>query len=241
MNQSIDFFCLSHNNFERKENIKEIFKNQNLNIKFYDGVDYNDERIKGRNLDENTKRCWSIMYGHLDMIQTFLNSDKEYGIFCEDDILVRKDFSMYLNYIINNFKELNLDVLLLGYLCSNDIRQYSNFPEKPINNYTLHPFKYYSYDSRPESGMWGTQMYMLHKTQARFLINKYSKDYADKTIYDKNIIPFAADWTLTKEGNKAVIFPIIAIENGKSKYKDEYQDLCRKLCFDFSYSKEFFG
>lgn len=84
-------------------------------------------------------------------------------------------------------------------------------------------------------------MYMLHRKQAQFLINKYSENYADKTIIDKSLVHFSADWTITKEGEKAIIFPLVAIENYDSEYEDEGQDNCRKKCHHIFYSKEIFG
>ena len=35
-------------------------------------------------------RVWSITYGHLDMIQMFLQSNDEYGIMCEDDLVIHR-------------------------------------------------------------------------------------------------------------------------------------------------------
>jgi len=182
------------------------------------------------------------MYGHLDMLRLFVDSGKPLGIFCEDDILVRNDFSKYLPHIVSNFGELRLDVLLLGNLCMNpDFHKYINFPEIFISDYSVHPFKYYAYDSNPESGVWGTQMYILRRSQAEKLLNQYSNGYADRTIFEKNIAPFSADWTITKGGNKALIYPLIAIENNESEYSDLGQDICRKTNYKLFYSKELFG
>ena len=218
-----------------------MFDSQSLAAIFYDGVGLDDARIQGRELDENTRRCWSIMYGHLDMLRIFLDSNKEIAVLCEDDILIRKDFGKNLQYIVQNFKELRLDVLLLGCLCSNkDFRKYSNFPERIISDYSRHEFTYYAYDSNPESAVWGTQMYMLHRTQAAFLLEKYSRSYADRTMSDKTLIPFSADWTITKEGEKAIIYPLVAIEDCVVDYADEGQDYCRKTCFNIFYSDELF-
>jgi len=243
MNTDLDIFCLSYKNAERMARITELFAKQNLSVLFYRGVDYStDERIVGRPLDQNTKRCWSIMYGHLDMLRLFVESGKPFGIFCEDDIIVRKDFSKCLPHIIENFKELDLDVLLLGNLCMNpDFRKYINFPEIFISDYSVHPFRYYAYDSNPESGVWGTQMYILRRSQAIRLLDQYYYGYADKTLVDKTLVHFSADWTITKGGNKALIYPLVAIENNESEYSDLGQDICRKTNYNLFYSKDIFG
>ena len=179
------------------------------------------------------------MYGHLDMLRIFLTSEHEIAIFCEDDILVRKDFGEHLPGIIQNFKELRLDVLLLGCLCSNaDFRKYSNFPEKMVSKET--PFSYYGYNSDPASAVWGTQMYMTHRSQAVHLLDKYSRGgYADQTRIDKSLVPFSADWTITKEGEKALIYPLVAIEDASADYEDLGQDHCRKTCYNIFYSDVF--
>jgi GR25 family glycosyltransferase involved in LPS biosynthesis len=237
--------------------LKRAFLERGLNAHFYDGVGPDDRRILGRPLDTNTKRAWSIMYGHLDMLRLFLDEGTKFGIFCEDDILIRRDFGDHLPQIIDHFKELKLDVLLLGNLCSNpNFRYCSNFPERHCHS-TLersaplapsqsalkepYPFKYYAYDSNPESAVWGTQMYMLHRDQAQFLFNKYANGYSDQTIFDKSLVHFSADWTITKEGEKAIIYPLVAIENYEAEYEDDGQNICRKKCHHLFYSEEIFG
>jgi len=242
MTDQVDIFCLSYKNEKRKNFITQLFAKQNVSVQFYAGVDYKtDPRIVGRHLEENTERCWSIMYGHLDMLRLFIDGNKPYGIFCEDDIIVRKDFSEHLPKFIANFKELDLDVLLLSCLCSNpDFSKYANFPERPLVNPNEHPFKYYAYDSNPESCVWGTQMYMLHKDQAKFILDKYSDGYADRTIHDKSLVHFSADWTITKEGQKALIYPLVAIEKNDMEYNDSGQEVCRKLCYGIFYSEDVF-
>ena len=238
----IEIFCLSHKNDKRMTRITELFAKQNLSVRFYEGVDYStDPRIVGRPLDQNTKRCWSIMYGHLDMLRLFVDTGKPVGIFCEDDIIVRKDFSKCLPHILVNFDELSLDVLLLGNLCTNpDFRKYINFPEVFISDYSVHPFRYYAYDSNPESGVWGAQMYILRRSQAIWLLDQYSVEYADQTLADTTLIPFSADWTITKGGKKALIYPLVAIENNDSEYSDLGQNICRKTNYNLFYSKDIF-
>jgi hypothetical protein len=38
-------------------------------------------------------------------------------------------------------------------------------------------------------------------------------------VYD----PFSADWTITQEGNRRIVYPMLAIEDGTGKYDDEGQ------------------
>lgn len=241
--ESVNIYCLSYNNPERKDRIQKKFESQGLSIEFYGGVSLDDTRIQGRSLAPNIQRAWSIMYGHLDMLRLFIDSGKEYGILCEDDILIRKDFSELLPRILSHFKELNLDVLLLGCLCSNpDFMKFSNFPERRISDYLTHPFRYYAYNSNPSSAVWGTQMYLLHREYAQQIVDKYAVGYADRSILDESLVHFSADWTITKDGKeKAIIHPLVAIENAEADYEDEFQGNCRKKCHNIFYSEELFG
>ena len=61
------------------------FQYLDLSFNFYEGVDlFTDPRTKEFNISAS-----SCMYGHLDMIYKFyFNTNKKYGIFCEDDILI---------------------------------------------------------------------------------------------------------------------------------------------------------
>ena len=165
----------------------------------FSGVPLSDPRINS-SLEPNTQKCHSCMFGHLDMIRYFLdNSEDPFGIFCEDDILIDADFIPRMEDILRDFKQMNLDVLLLGYL----------FP-----HVLDHSGKnvYHTY-SPPPATIWGTQMYMVSREWARAIIGKYGKNDAS-TLYD----PFSADWTITQEGNRRIVYPMLAIEDGASKY-----------------------
>jgi hypothetical protein len=82
---------------------------------------------------------------------------------------------------------------------------------------------------------------MLHRDQVRFLLDKYANGYSDKTIYDGSLVHFSADWTITKEGTKAIIHPLVAIEKYEDTHEDAGQNTCRKLCYHLFYSEEIFG
>ena len=75
-----EFYCLSFNNEERKNNMIERFNNLGIECKFFQGVSYNDKRILST-LKKNAKRLWSMTYGHLDIIFNFYyNSKKNFAI-----------------------------------------------------------------------------------------------------------------------------------------------------------------
>lgn len=213
-------YCLSFNNPERRENMIKRFNHVNINCIFNSGVSMDDDRMapgKGGN---------SCMYGHLDMITDFYNSDKEIGIFCEDDICIHKDLSIILPEVIEDFKIMSLDIILLGYLLPYKI-------SNPNSICNTTKYNYYNYDDE----LWGTQMYMLSKSYAKYIIDTYSTNYAESSIINTNLIPFSADWTITKDTlNRAIIYPMLALEDGKKIYNHEgqqnFHDRCHNEHFD---------
>jgi hypothetical protein len=238
MTEKCDFYCLSYKNPERKTAMENRFKNLGVNVFMYEGVSFDDERIAGRTMHEHAKRCWSFTYGHFDLIREFyFNSEKEYGIFCEDDIYIRKDFIQHLPRIIENFESMNLDLLLLGYLTKYTIDEnHEGVYLKGPKSTSDHPFSYYSF---PDS-IWGAQMYMLSRTQAYSLLLKYSPPYADLSMTNNSMNPFNSDWTITKEGNRALIYPMVALEDGKTKYEDMGQYILHQDCHHSNYVKDLF-
>lgn len=239
--ENVQFFCLNYNNEKRKQSMEHRFEQVDINCKFTPGVDFIDNRILKHSevLNDGIKRVWSCMYGHLDMINDFYyNTNKEYGIFCEDDIYIHKNIKNYLPRICLDFNILNLDVLLLGYLLQckpTDPNVKHLFPihELPISK---SPFTYHSF---PDD-VWGAQMYMLSREHAKYLLDKYMYGYAELSIKSNTEIPFSADWTLTKEGKRALISPILAVEDNSSIYQDIGQRVYHKQCFDAHYDINLF-
>lgn len=234
MSDRYKIFCLSYNNPDRKLSMQTKFEQLGIDFLFYDGVNLNDSRIH----PESYKKCWSCMYGHLDMIKIFYNdSTLDYGIFCEDDIYIHKDLKNFMPQIIKDFKALNLDVLLLGYLVPFQIKSYYNGFHLKNNNLKSEGLKYHNF----ADDVWGTQMYMLSKKHARTILEKYDvlSGYALKTLTDNTLTPFSADWTITKEGNRALISPCLAVEDGKSnmiQYDNSYEQfIFHKRCHEAHY------
>lgn len=226
-NLEVDFYCLNYNNnSERKKKIEEKGRHFQIPIIFYSGVSREDNRISFIT-NENIQRTASICYGHLDMLKHFVeNSKKDLAIIMEDDIMIRKTFTEDLEKVIDVFKTNNYDILLLGYLCYNPIDTYINCIQYNTP-YSSDNFKIMSY---PDDS-WGTQMYIISKKQCIFLLNKYYHNYLEKSLLDSSVIPFSADWTITKEGKRALLYPMRVIENYKEgEYDDIGQERCRKLC-----------
>jgi hypothetical protein len=147
------------------------------------------------------------------------------------------NFGQAVDKIIDNFEIMNLDLLLLGYLTQYTIDEnHSGIYLKGPKSSSDHPFSYYSF---PDS-IWGAQMYMLSRTQAYSLLLKYSPPYADLSMTNNSMNPFNSDWTITKEGNRALIYPMVALEDGKTKYEDMGQYILHQDCHKSNYVNDLF-
>jgi len=234
-NLNYQFYCLSFNNPTRKENMTRRFNIAGIDCKMYEGVNEQDHRIT----DKNNMRCLSFTYGHLDMINDFYyNTDKPFGIFCEDDIFIHKDLKNLLPNIMTDFYYMNLDVLLLGYLLPFKLDSQMKYQQFPIKYISPKKQIYYEY---PDD-VWGAQMYMLSRNNAKKLLDRYSfsSGYYERTKHDNSLKCFSSDWTLTKDGNRAIISPMLATEDNQSDYDDYGQRIFHQNCFNANFDPELF-
>lgn len=226
-----DIHCLSFNNPLRKTRMIERFEELKLQYKIYDGVSHNDERLINIDNSGNTKTIYSCMFGHMDMINDFYNTgDKEYGIFCEDDIHINRNIKELIPEIIIQMNELELDIILLGYLVNFKIDETHINDFKKIGNISSN-FNIYNFPDY----IWGTQMYIISKKYAKYLIDKYTVE----NFLNKDII-FSADWTITKDGRRSLLYPMIAIEENIHCHGHEGQLNFHKICSELHYIKSDF-
>lgn len=200
---TVRFYVFSYNNPGRKARIQERFASESIHIEFVDCVETSDPRVSCG--PPEARRSWAIMWNHLDMLKRFLETDAPFGIFCEDDIKIRKGLSTILPEVLLAYTRMNLDILLLGYL----------MPYKPATTTATlpllgEPTVYLRY----WNDLWGSQMYLLNRTTAKRFIEKYTVEYALATIANPSMGAFSSDWTLTKDGNRAIIYPMLALEEG---------------------------
>lgn len=228
-----NIYCLNYSNTVRRASMSNRFANVGARVCFSDGVPLDDSRIAGRGLIDHTQKCWSCMYGHLDMIREFLVSDAQIGIFCEDDILIDADFVGKLEHVIGDFIAMDCDTMLLGYLVGAPISEHTHLKTMQsiyvnLDSGDSTTFKYFEYGM----DIWGTQMYMLSRSEAQRLIAKYGDRYADAFLANPGAfeLPFSADWTLTKDGAKrCLVYPMLAIEDGLTRYDHDGQTEFHRL------------
>ena len=225
MMDNIGFYSVNYKDDDRKNKMISRFDSFKLELIFVDPVEKNDDRLA--NVPENAdRRTWSIMLQHMDSIRHFVEkTSKDFCIVTEDDILISKDFVNDLPDIINTFNGLELDLMLLGYLLSFKICDTNtSFSLKARTE----KYSYYDYPA----DIWGAQMYLISRNHAINLLDRYTIEHAIETI---DTMPFNPDWTLTKFGKKALIYPMIAVEEGNVK-NDLYGEIQFHLnCFNTNY------
>lgn len=215
---SVAVYAFSFNNPERMKRMNIRFESVGYPIHWVPPVLTSDARIP---TDEPQKRTHAIMLNHLDMIVAFLASNNQYGIFCEDDIYIRRDFSVLMPSIIEGYKRHGLDVLLLGYLM--------NYVPLSIQTFRGHdlletPPLFMNYDD----GLWGSQMYMMDKTAALKVLEAFQDVQSVKEFY-------SPDWTITKFGKRALVYPMLAVEEGNVVTDHVGQQTFHKQCTAIHY------
>jgi GR25 family glycosyltransferase involved in LPS biosynthesis len=198
------------------------------------GVAHDDIRLTRA----NHHRAWSCMYGHLDMIGDFYhNTNKPYGIFCEDDIAIHSRLAELLPSLLDDFKKAQLDILLLGYLSTFKPTLDTLGPcfERIDIEYTS-GFGFHHYQ-HPSIEIWGTQMYMISRDYAKWVLDTFANGYADCSVDNPQMTPFSADWIITKNGRRAMITPCVAVEiyDYEKPYDHGAQDNFHRLSYEFHF------
>jgi hypothetical protein len=76
-------------------------------------------------------------------------------------------------------------------------------------------------------------MYALSRRGAEAILAKYGS-IEDPTGCET---PFAADWTITKEGKRGLIYPLLVIEGSLKESGDYGHDRSHEACKAFSYKE----
>jgi len=79
-------------------------------------------------------------------------------------------------------------------------------------------------------------MYLINRRYAQFLINNF---YSEDKI--KNLkTHFASDWIVTKNGKRAFLYPMLAVEDGLNDCGHEGQNEFHKRCYEANFNKDLF-
>ena len=206
---------------QRKKRMRARFNKLNIKPKFNCFTDISNIESQFNITLTVPDKC---MLSHMDSIQKFYNSNKPLGIICEDDIYIHKNFNEEIEKIITFINQNNYDIVLLSYLLNYKPPNCYHNLITTFDNYTAYDFN---------KDLWGTQMYMLTRTYAKYLLDHFPINWKFENINN----PWAADWIITKNGKRAMIYPMIAVEEGERNCACEcgqkiYHRDCKNIQYD---------
>lgn len=234
-------YCLTFRNLSKAERMRRRFEQVGLDISLVESVaashptlapdHWQKERIKKEN--KWSELAWSCMAGHMKILKKFLYSGDEICIVVEDDVMIRRDFAEELPCVVANFQRLDLDILMLGYLRPETISRVEATMPIISQPYTYHSFEF---------NVYGTQMYMIRRRHAQWAVDTFEDPVHQwKTLIDPHYsISNNADWTITKSGRRALIYPMLAVEEkgGGKAYRDDTQTQWHDLCHNANYNPD---
>jgi GR25 family glycosyltransferase involved in LPS biosynthesis len=230
---SIGFYVLSVPGSDRCNRMKARFASESITPTFVPVLAETDDRLRGITGPSAT----SCAFGHLDMMRAFLESDNEYGIFCEDDIHIRRGIKGFLPELLMKFKRHQLEILLLGYLFPKQIRTLEFYYDTSFNGQYNTPIDENIVMFRHIDRIWGSQMYMLHRKKAGYFLEKYTYDYYLRSKSDTSLKPFSSDYLFTKDGFRAAIYPMMGVEESYT-ISDKTQNIYHAESHTEHYSPE---
>jgi GR25 family glycosyltransferase involved in LPS biosynthesis len=222
-----DIYVLCYDNIQREENMIRRFNEVGTKVNICRFTE-NDKRYNML-VDANYPYPNGCFLNHLAMMEEFYNnSSKEFGIFLENDVFLKKTLTKDLHNACSKMKQLDLDVLLIGYLINNTPEAFGCqlIDKDDFNN------GYYKYNDE----LWGTQGFILTRAQVKYYIDKYTVEY----IIDPNTKEtISADWVYTKNGNRALLYPPLVVEEGTINGTHEGQIQFHKTCKEFLHNDTF--
>jgi hypothetical protein len=247
MSETYAIYIVSFNDPERKSRMDERFKKNGLYAHYVKPVCNTDPRISAYDINDFEKRVWSIFFQHIDSWRQFYEeTNADYCIVCEDDIYISNRLKKQIPEVIQLFKEKSLDILLLSYLW-----QYNGFddnffpvlcsnkPDEEPNENSDKPdeWRYFELRGYPDD-LWGAHMYMVSREHVGRMLERYTPEYAFNCIETGN--HFNPDWQFTKWGNRAILSPMIGVEEGNVKTDHQGQINFHRECMRVNYSSEKF-
>ena len=229
MKELIPIYVINFRNADRRTRMRQRFNHFGIEPIFTPEVTSEDPRLA--KAPASSKRVWAVMLQHMDSIQNFYDCGDRLShcIICEDDIHISNTFPDDMDELIPKFDEMKLDCLLLGCLLNFklDMNTCLHREHFAIAGNTL-KFNLHRYPG----DTWGCQMYMISRAYAKKMIDLYTIDYALANMDNDKYSP---DWTLTKGGNRAMVYPMVAVEEGVNVSGDQSQIWFHRACFNTNF------
>lgn len=218
---NIPIYIINCNNELRKKRMIDRFKHVNLIPTFNCFTNISDIESKFNTTLSMPDKC---MLSHMDCIKNFYESKKPLGIICEDDIYIHKTLDKEIEKIAGFINKNQYDILLLGYLLNYKPPYHYHNLLTSFDNYKVYDFN---------NQLWGTQMYMLTRKYAKYLLDNFPIQWKFENINST----WAADWIITKNGKRAMIYPMLAVEEGdricdNDSGQKRYHRECNKIQYN---------
>lgn len=209
-------YCLNFRNEDKRQRMVQRFRTLGLEIHkdvwFVEGVSWDDPSIlpspselaQANELGLWNPLGWGAWHGHLKMLQQFVNSGSELGVTMEDDVMISTNLVQELEQVVNDFQNLNLDVLMLGYLVVDKLdTQYESILRTPNFNYMRYPME-----------IFGLQMTLMTRSHAQYVLDNFGpgSEMYKSFLSQPGAHHYIPDWIITKYGNRAMVYPMLAIE-----------------------------
>jgi hypothetical protein len=228
----VPVYVVNFKDVGRRERMTARFATLGITPIFVPGVETSDPRLE--KVAEGDRKVWAIMLQHMDSIQHFFDdpSKPEYCVICEDDIFVAKTYNEDLQEVLIHFNQMELDVMMLGYLLPYTIDMSTCLHKQYFSIMRTTPkFIYHEYPN----DIWGTQMYLIKRTYAEHLLKTYTFEHA---LANPTTVTYSSDWIITKIGKKSLIEPMMAVEEGVNNSGREDQVDYHIRCRDLNYNPD---
>lgn len=224
--ENVSFYCVNFKDEERRARMTSRFERLGLELNFVAGVEASDPRLDFDYVSD--KRTASVMLQHIDSLSHFVeNCTTDYCIVCEDDVMISKDLKDDLPEFIEMYEKFLPNVLLLGYLITFKLEDwYSYFDTQASTS----KYKYRLYPDH----LWGSQMYLVSRQNAINMIERYQPTFMLTTPE----IPYNPDWTLTKNSNRLMVYPMVAVEEGSTKTDHSGQNEFHQQSHDVNFNPD---
>lgn len=225
-------YCLTYKSPSKKTKMQERLNELGLDCEFVESVSAEDINIssdvvrRAKDLKLWYPKPFSCFSGFLKIFEKILNGTDDMAIILENDVQLRKDIKKLLPDVIENFKRISPDIMCLVYQNYNYDKPLDSFgyfisqPQiKP--DFKTHADQKEYYDSRifkheslklEYTKIWGTQMYIITKKFAEFLLNNYGLSYAESSICDTSKNVWNPDYIINKVGKTVIINPMLGVE-----------------------------
>ena len=138
------------------------------------------------------------------MLRQFLDSGSELAVTMEDDVMISTNLIGELEEVVKDFLRLELDVMMLGYLVVDKLEdQYESILRTPTFNYMKYPIE-----------IFGLQMCLIRRSHAQWIIDNFGpgSEMYKSFLTQPGAHHYIPDWIITKYGQRAMAYPMLAIE-----------------------------